>query len=479
MPGHNKAPGSAAELPAERLMMARALAFLFFAGATIGAISLVLPHNAAADDLGLWSNVVIAYLGAAGILLWGPRLPIRAFHVVLAGGSLIITRAILLSHDPVSFYSVWFIWVGLYSFYFFGRLQATLHVSFIAILYGATLVAQPAGSSVARWLTTLATLLVAGGFLDTLVRRARHQAEVAASSASSLERFAAASHDLAEISDPVAARQALCRTAADVTGARHVELWEPAADQVALEVTASAGTPGALAGLSFAADAITSAQPVKTATSLWQPVFRDSGAAAVLALHWDASLASAGDTLGSLGSLLAAETLITLNRLELLARLDTMARTDELTGLPNRRAWEEQAPREVERARREQAPLCIALIDLDRFKAYNDAQGHQAGDRLLKHAAAAWQQELRTTDLLARYGGEEFALILAGCEGEQALATLERIRRATPEGQACSAGLACWDGIESAFDLFGRADVALYEAKRAGRDRSVVASAPA
>src|SRR6185295_4123535 len=119
-------------------------------------------------------------------------------------------------------------------------------------------------------------------------------------------------------------------------------------------------------------------------------------------------------------------------------------------------------------------PLCVALLDLDHFKAYNDACGHQTGDRLLKGAAAAWRSELRPGDLLARYGGEEFAVVLPDCDRTSALAVLERLRGATPEEQTCSAGLAMWDGAESLDELVGRADEALYRAKDAGRDRTAV-----
>jgi diguanylate cyclase (GGDEF)-like protein len=115
------------------------------------------------------------------------------------------------------------------------------------------------------------------------------------------------------------------------------------------------------------------------------------------------------------------------------------------------------------------------MLDLDHFKRYNDQQGHQAGDRLLKRLAGAWSTELRATDILVRYGGEEFALALPGCEIEDAMATVERLRRVIPSGQTCSAGIACWDGEELGSELLDRADRALYEAKRSGRDRTVLA----
>jgi diguanylate cyclase (GGDEF)-like protein len=118
----------------------------------------------------------------------------------------------------------------------------------------------------------------------------------------------------------------------------------------------------------------------------------------------------------------------------------------------------------------------VALLDLDHFKAYNDRHGHQAGDRLLKAAAAAWQSRLRKTDLLARYGGEEFAVLLPDCGLDNAMEIAERLRTAQPEG-TCSIGVAAWDGHEAAAQLVARADRALYAAKEGGRNRCCAAPA--
>jgi diguanylate cyclase (GGDEF)-like protein len=117
------------------------------------------------------------------------------------------------------------------------------------------------------------------------------------------------------------------------------------------------------------------------------------------------------------------------------------------------------------------------MLDLDRFKEYNDRLGHLAGDRLLKEAAGAWRSALRETDRLARYGGEEFSVVLPDCGLDDAMTLVERLRGVTPEGETCSAGVARWDGRETPEGLVLRADAALYEAKRRGRDRLVVARA--
>jgi diguanylate cyclase (GGDEF)-like protein len=157
-------------------------------------------------------------------------------------------------------------------------------------------------------------------------------------------------------------------------------------------------------------------------------------------------------------------------------QLSQLTRVDELTGLPNRRAWSAELPAAIERARRDRVALSVALLDLDHFKRFNDEYGHQAGDRLLKTATAAWSGKLRAVDQLARYGGEEFIVLLPGATAELAASVLERLRGVTPAGQTFSAGVAAWDGNETSEELIARADQALYQAKDAGRDRILAAA---
>jgi diguanylate cyclase (GGDEF)-like protein len=151
--------------------------------------------------------------------------------------------------------------------------------------------------------------------------------------------------------------------------------------------------------------------------------------------------------------------------------------TDQLTGLANRRAWDRELSRAIATARRSSAPLAVALVDVDHFKRVNDTRGHAAGDRLLAAAAAAWAATLRAGDLLARYGGEEFVVLLPGSDAEAAVHAAERIRLACPDGETCSVGVAVLAPAETAEDLVGRADAALYAAKRAGRNRTALAEA--
>ena len=160
------------------------------------------------------------------------------------------------------------------------------------------------------------------------------------------------------------------------------------------------------------------------------------------------------------------------------AQLRALAHNDQLTGVPNRRAWDLELSREMAKATRSGEAVVVALLDLDHFKQFNDGFGHPAGDRLLKEAAAAWRDQMRGGDLLARYGGEEFGVLIVGQPLETVVALLDRMRRVTPHGQSFSAGVTVWDGEEMPEQLVARADEALYRAKHAGRDR-VEAAAPA
>jgi diguanylate cyclase (GGDEF)-like protein len=159
-------------------------------------------------------------------------------------------------------------------------------------------------------------------------------------------------------------------------------------------------------------------------------------------------------------------------------QLRRLAHTDELTGLPNRRAWDGALDAAIAVAARREEPLCVALVDIDGFKAVNDSHGHEAGDALLAAMTAAWLTEVRRGDTLARTGGDEFAVLLPDCSLGGAFEVLERMQQAGRPTTA-SVGLAQWDGAESAVTLTRRADAAMYEAKAVGRDRIVASRAVA
>jgi diguanylate cyclase (GGDEF)-like protein len=186
-------------------------------------------------------------------------------------------------------------------------------------------------------------------------------------------------------------------------------------------------------------------------------------------------------TLGIAGFLLVA----LRDRLtQLVERLADAARTDPLTGLQNRRGFEEQIEHELERARRGQRELAVVIGDLDEFKRFNDRHGHQAGDDALVRIGEMLQTRKRTVDSIARTGGEEFALVLPETGTEGALLVAERLRAAVDrefDGQQVeltfSFGVAIFPAHgDSAGEMLAAADQAMYAAKQLGRNRTVIFS---
>ena len=163
------------------------------------------------------------------------------------------------------------------------------------------------------------------------------------------------------------------------------------------------------------------------------------------------------------------------------AELQRLARNDPLTGLPNRRQFDERLDEAMARARRSGTPLALLFLDIDRFKAINDSRGHAAGDAVLKEFGQRLKDSVRTTDSVARLAGDEFVVILEGihnvAEAEQVTQKVVLAMRdpfkidGKPQRITTSAGIAVFEGDATAPDeLMARADAALYEAKRAGRD---------
>jgi diguanylate cyclase (GGDEF)-like protein len=216
-----------------------------------------------------------------------------------------------------------------------------------------------------------------------------------------------------------------------------------------------------------------------TAVALYAP-FVLIGAPAYPASMWrgGALFVVVGAIIGfTVYGLIARLRALLAERTRLIEELEALAGTDPLTGVPNRRSWDDALERALAAARRSGEPLSVLVFDVDHFKRLNDEHGHQHGDRVLKAIAASWAAELRPADLLARIGGEEFAALLPSCDAATARSVAERLRHAMPMGTTSSAGVAQWDGIAEAAALLAAADDMLYEAKQAGRDRTMVAPA--
>jgi diguanylate cyclase (GGDEF)-like protein/PAS domain S-box-containing protein len=168
-------------------------------------------------------------------------------------------------------------------------------------------------------------------------------------------------------------------------------------------------------------------------------------------------------------ALLAAEAGVVMQRLERQQQMTEAAVIDSLTGLPNRRAFDESLSRHLRQVEREGDPLVLVLVDLDDFKAHNDQHGHPAGDDLLRRTAQAWLHVVRSPELLARIGGDEFALILPGADLQAASSAVARLVAATPDEASVTVGVSAHRAGDDPGALLQRADQELYRGKRARR----------
>ena len=462
-----------------------------FVGVMILAIA-VLPLPPAGDglaEIALASALTALIVGTVWFAPWH-RLP--AFAEVVPPLSYFVVVALLRESQggALSGYSVLamlpVLWLALYG----TRDQLAIGLAGLGAVFFVPLVLLGAPEYPStEWRTSILWICVApivGFTVQALVAELRTRADETRRALAHIEAITVAMREIGASTDPAAVHQAVCVSARSIAGADVVQLLEPNVDG-RLGLTTAVGMRIPRAGEEAGAGlAYLTRKPVFVRDAThgvrhgvrsmhFEPVLRDESAVAVLVLGWSKPVKGLSQGTESGMKMLAAEAAIALDRARLLVQLQETARTDDLTGLPNRRAWDEELPRELARAARDSRPVCVAMLDLDRFKSFNDHRGHQAGDRLLKQAAAAWSSRLRRSDMLARYGGEEFSVLLPGCTLEDAEALVGRLRAGMPEGETVSAGIACWDETESVEEFVGRADSALYAAKRGGRNRLVTA----
>ena len=443
-------------------MRARAAAALLVAGAGLVAISLVLPHPSGADHVALTLTAIGMAITGGIVWLLADRISKPVVHVILAGVTAVTCVLIYESGIAVGQYGTIFVWATLVTSCYFSRRVAAAHLAWLLLAYGAVLllVESTAGySPLTRWLFTLISLTVVMLLITGIVARRARADERA-------RRFFDLSRDM------------LCTANMD---GYFVELNDAWTDHLGYNLDELRAIPfvervhpddrerteAEAAGLFEGTETLSFENRYLAKDGSWHW------------LRWSSQLSPDESLIYARATDVTELKRIEAEREELLGKVQDMATHDSLTGLPNRRALEEQLPREMARVRRSRSPLCVAIIDIDHFKAYNDSHGHLAGDQVLRECAQAWDGTLRAGDTITRFGGEEFLVLLPDTTPEQATEIVERLRETTPMEQTCSAGLACWDFVEDIDELLGRADKALYQAKAGGRDRMALASIPA
>lgn len=430
---------------------------MLLGGASLVTLSLLLPHPSGGDTPALITIAASMATVGALCLAFFRRIPLGVSHLILAMAA--VAAGLLIYESGVAagqYGSVW-VWSTLITACYFPRRVAAMHLLWILTVYAVTLavVESTAGySPFTRWLFTAISLTVVMLFTSVIVAH-RARADQRA------RRFFDLSHDMLSTMDRegrclevnAAWKNLLGYHAEELQGVALLELTHPEDHERA--------TVAAREVFAGGAESVGLETRVRAKDGSW---------------HWlrtSSSLAPEEGFIYARSADITELKQVEAEREELLARVEVLARHDALTGLPNRRSLEELLPREMACAGRDGTSLCLALIDIDHFKTYNDTHGHLAGDAVLRECAIAWDSQLRGADSIVRFGGEEFLVLFPGCELEEAAVILERLRAATAGEQTCSAGLARWDLKETGESLLSRADAALYEAKAAGRDRVV------
>ncbi|MFL5866068.1 MAG: diguanylate cyclase domain-containing protein, partial [Thermoleophilaceae bacterium] len=436
-----------------RPQRARVAGLILVLGALLGMTALFLPHPGGENEEALLAISVVSLVLGIGYLAAARHIPGWVLHPTIVSGGLMICGATYWSGRASGIYATMLFWIALYSGFFFSRLAALMHVAFVLACYAVVLsqVGDPTGySPLTRWLLSAIALSVTALVTSSVMARRRAAEERG-------QRFFDLSTDM------------LCTASGSGYFIDVNPAWTETLGYTRAELLARPFVdfvhPDDRARTAAEASRVFEANGTAQFENRYRA--KDGG---WRWLQWSSKLSHDHGLVYSRATDVTERKQLEAEREQLVRKLDSQAHTDPLTSLPNRRWLRDELEREMDRAERQEFDLCLALIDLDHFKHYNDRHGHQAGDELLREAAESWRSGLRTSDFLARYGGDEFIALLPACDPEEAKDVIERMRAATPAGLTTSAGIATWDHREPAAALIARADAALYGVKASRGD---------
>jgi diguanylate cyclase (GGDEF)-like protein/PAS domain S-box-containing protein len=466
----------------ERSAMAGTLFALFAAGSVMGLLAIPLSSYLSTSQRIAEAIACAVGLTACGVIALGWRkLPRWAFPPLLALGTVIVSVGTELASARPTTTEMFYFWVALYAAYFFTRIQTAVQVAFVGLCYAVVLVlGTHGGNEGSRWMITMGTVVIAAllfGRLKSLLDRRLAEKERS-------ERELAASLSLQQATlESTADGILVVDRAGKMVGHNHrfQEMWH-----LPDEVLAAGHDDDAIV---FVLDQLQ--EPEQFVRKIQELYNRPDAESYDMLRFKDGrvferySRPQRGEDGQAHGRVWSFRDVTERERIQ--TRLQELADRDPLTGLLNRRRFEEELASRVAYARRYGLTVAVLMLDLDNFKFINDTLGHRTGDAVLRSVTEILKARLRATDVLARLGGDEFAVLLPNANTEQARAVaadlLETLRshRSMFGGKrlrlTTSIGIAVLAEAEpelTAEDLLVGADVAVYEAKEVGRDRCCV-----
>jgi diguanylate cyclase (GGDEF)-like protein len=460
-----------------RGLMAGALFAMFILGALLALVAIPLSSYLSPEDtMAVFIAVGVAIGVAALVFLSWRRLPIWAFAAVLAIGTLIASIGMYLTQPVQGDTAMFYVWVVLFAAYFFSRTQALIQIVIIGVSYGVVLAIDSGMGGPARWLITMGTLVLVGVLVAVLKEIAARRIQERRRSELQLEESVSLLE--ATLQSTADGMLVVDRDGAIVSFNRTFqEMW-----RIPDDVAVSNDDDKALG---FVLDQL--AAPEQFLAKVRELYSRPDAESYDVLTCKDGRVferysrpqrGSDGNVFGRVWSFRDVT-----EREKARRKLQDLADHDPLTGLLNRRRFEEELSRHISRASRYGTGGAVLVLDLDDLKDVNDSHGHRTGDALIQSVAELLRDRLRHSDVLARLGGDEFAVLLPRVDPEEARLTAQNLldavrrHRATFRGKpvrtTTSIGVAPILEPESqtAEEVLGQADAAMYQAKQAGRDR--------